>query len=265
MVVYKQCRQFKRVLGGINVLEFKKNNIVPLYTQVADWIRENIYGKIWRSGESIPSEYQMMRILNVSRGTVKKAIETLSTQGLIIKIQGKGTFVADSKISYSLGSSGHGLLSFAESLTNKGVSFETKVLVACFEPADEDVAKKLQINQGNRIFHLERIRSVEGKKAMFIENWINPILCPGIDMVDYEKETLFSTIEKLSQHKIKFTEGRYLAKNIGGRRGALLEVSKDAPVLHVEQLTHLDNDFPVDLGLNWLRSDQYYLNLMLYR
>ncbi|MDQ0204608.1 GntR family transcriptional regulator [Pectinatus haikarae] len=247
------------------MLDFKKNGVVPLYMQIADWIRENIYAGIWKAGESIPSEYQLMDILRISRGTIKKAVETLATQGLILKIQGKGTFVADSNVSYSLGTNGHGFLSISESLDRMGIDYETKVVKACFEKANEDIAKKLQIKKGDAVFYLERIRLINGNKAIFMENWINPVLCPNADRNDFNRKTLFSVVEGSSQHKIKFIKGHYVARSIGCKRGALLGIDRETPVLYGEQLAHLDNDVPVDLGIIWLRSDQYCFNLTLYR
>ena len=251
--------------GGNKMIEFKKNNIVPLYTQVTDWIRENISAGVWKAGENIPSEYKLMDILNISRGTIKKAIETLSGQGLILKIQGKGTFVADSNISYSLGINGHGFLSVSESLDLAGIDYETKVIKAGYIIADEDVAKKLQILPGSKVFYLERVRSINKKGAIFMENWVNPILCPTIDKYDFNNEKLFPVIERLSNHVIKFVKGKYIAKNIGSRRGKLLGVNKQTLVLHSEQLSHLDNNLPVDLAIAWFNSEQYCFNLTLYR
>lgn len=247
------------------MLDFKKNNnIMPLYMQVADWIRENIYAGVWKAGENIPSEYQLTDILRISRGTIKKAVETLAAQGLVLKVQGKGTFVTNSNVSYSLGTNGHGYLSISESLDIAGVNYKTEVIKACFIKTTESIARKLQI-QEDKVFYLERIRIINNVRAIFMENWINPVLCPNMGMYDFNKETLFPVIERLSGHKIKFIKGNYMARSIGGKRGNLLGIDERTPILYGEQLAHLDNDVPVDLGVIWLRSDQYCFNLTLYR
>lgn len=63
----------------------------PVYLQVADYLRNNIYSEEWGKGEQIPSENQIMKSLEVSRGTVKKAVNMLVEEGLLYQIQGKGT------------------------------------------------------------------------------------------------------------------------------------------------------------------------------
>ncbi|WP_312240647.1 GntR family transcriptional regulator [Pantoea sp.] len=239
-----------------------KDSEVPLYLQVSEWIRENIYKGDLTTGDRVPSENQIMEMLGVSRGTVKKAVTLLVNEGLLVQVQGKGTFVKSENISYSLG---EGLLSFAESLESQHLRFETAVITSRLETASKLVASKLGIQVGAPILYLERVRSVEGEKVMLIENRINVAHCPGIAEVDFSKNNLFPTIEQLSGKKISFSESRYAAKIIGAERGHYLEVNEDAPVLHLEQLVFFQQDMPVEFGNVWLKSDKYYLGTVLQR
>ena len=70
-----------------------KSSQIPLYQQVVEWIRESIYTGDLVEDDRIPSEYQIMDMLEVSRGTVKKAVAQLVKEGVIIQVQGKGTSV----------------------------------------------------------------------------------------------------------------------------------------------------------------------------
>lgn len=239
-----------------------KDSEVPLYLQVAERIRENIYKGDLSTGDRVPSENQIMEMLGVSRGTVKKAVTMLVKEGLLIQVQGKGTFVKSENISYSLG---EGLLSFAESLESQHLKFTTEVIEYRIEAASKLVASKLDITQGAPIFYLKRVRSVEGEKVMLIENRINIDYCKGIQEVDFNQNTLFPTIERLSGKKISFSESRYAAKIIGAERGHYLEVHEDAPVLHLEQLVFFQQDMPIEFGNVWLKSDKYYLGTVLQR
>ncbi len=76
---------------------------IPLYMQVSEWVRGKIYKGELGKGDRIPSENQIMEILQVSRGTVKKGVTMLVNEGLLVQVQGKGTFVKKENISYSLG------------------------------------------------------------------------------------------------------------------------------------------------------------------
>ncbi|PSS52872.1 hypothetical protein C6560_00135 [Enterobacter sp. FS01] len=239
-----------------------KDSEIPLYLQVSEWIRENIYKGELSKGDRVPSENQIMEILHVSRGTVKKGVTMLVNEGLLVQVQGKGTFVKKENISYSLG---EGLLSFAESLESQHLAFTTEVIDSYIEKASKGVAEKLQIEPGTPIFYLKRIRSVDGERVMLIENRINFALCPGITEVDFNKHNLFQTVESMTGNKIEYSESRYAAKIVGSERGHYLEVNEEAPVLHLEQLVFLDNHLPFDFGNVWLKSDKYYLGTVLQR
>ncbi|WP_343553910.1 GntR family transcriptional regulator [Pantoea sp.] len=239
-----------------------KDSEVPLYLQVSEWIRENIYKGDLTTGDRVPSENQIMEMLGVSRGTVKKAVTMLVNEGLLVQVQGKGTFVKSENISYSLG---EGLLSFAESLESQHLHFETQVIESRLDVASKLVASKLGIEVGAPILYLKRVRSVEGEKVMLIENRINIAYCPGIEAIDFNSNNLFPTIERLSGKKISFSESRYAAKIIGADRGHYLEVHEDAPVLHLEQLVFFQQDMAIEFGNVWLKSDKYYLGTVLQR
>jgi len=239
-----------------------KDSEVPLYLQVSEWIRENIYKGDLTTGDRVPSENQIMEMLGVSRGTVKKAVTMLVNEGLLVQVQGKGTFVKSENISYSLG---EGLLSFAESLESQHLNFETKVIESRLDVASKLVASKLGIETGAPILYLKRVRSVEGEKVMLIENRINIAHCPGIENIDFNSNNLFPTVERLSGKKIASSESRYAAKIIGAERGHYLEVHEDAPVLHLEQIVYFEKNIPLEFGNVWLKSDKYYLGTVLQR
>ena len=239
-----------------------KDSEVPLYLQVSEWIRENIYKGDLTTGDRVPSENQIMDMLGVSRGTVKKAVTMLVNEGLLVQVQGKGTFVKSENISYSLG---EGLLSFAESLESQHLHFETEVIESRRDVASKLVASKLGIEVGAPILYLKRVRSVEGEKVMLIENRINLAHCPGIEDIDFNNNNLFPTVERLSGKKIASSESRYAAKIIGAERGHYLEVHEDAPVLHLEQIVYFENNVPLEFGNVWLKSDKYYLGTVLQR
>lgn len=239
-----------------------KNSHIPLYQQVAEWIRESIYTGELVEDDRIPSEFQIMDMLEVSRGTVKKAVAQLVREGVLVQVQGKGTFVKKENVAYPLG---EGLLSFAESLESQKITFSTQVITSRIEAANRFVAEKLQIKPGQDILYLERLRFIGDEKVMLIENRINIELCPGILEVDFNQQNLFPTIERLAQQKIRFSESRYAARLIGNERGHFLDISEDAPVLHLEQLVFFSRGEPVEFGNVWLKGNKYYLGTILQR
>ena len=135
------------------------SSATSLHSQLADQIREMIYSRELVSGEKILSEHELMNRFGISRGTVRHAIETLINEGLLLRVHGKGTYVAEEGLSHPAGVRP---LSFAESLKNQGMAFETKVLEKKVLPAPENVKNELQASSSDLICFLRRVRYVDG-------------------------------------------------------------------------------------------------------
>lgn len=243
-------------------MSINKFSSTPLYVQVKEWIRNQIYRNDLKAGDRIPSENEIMNILSVSRGTVRKAVELLINESVLEQIQGKGTYVKAENISYQLG---YGLQSFAESLEMQHVPFTTELITKRVEKANEYISKKLQIPVNADIFYMERVRSVNGERIMFIENRINLSLCPEIQHIDFNKHSLFKELERITGKKIEYSECRYSARVVGKERAEMLKISDIAPVLHLEQLVFLENRAPIEFGNVWLKSNVNYLGTTLRR
>lgn len=244
-------------------MPLEKNSSTPLRVQVADFIREKIYMREWEPNSKIPTEFELCDMLGVSRGCLKNGIKILVDEGLLVQYRGRGTFVTDRKmISHPTGNT---LLSFAESLKSQGISFQTKEMSGGIIPADAFLAGKLYIKEGDPVFFLRRIRYVEGKPIMYIENRIRANAVPGIERVDFSQETLFQTLEKLSGKKIGFSNARYSAEVAGETKGKALGVSADSPVLHLEQHIFYADDTPAEWGNVWLQAYRYVVGTILPR
>ena len=240
----------------------KTVNSVPLHTQAASYMREKIYSREWNLDDQIPTEHELVEMLGMSRGTIKRAIKSLVDEGLLVQMRGKGTFVTRPNITHP---SGNCLLSFAESLHSQGIEFETQVIEKRVATADEFLADKLSIPVNAPILFLRRVRTVEGEPIMYIENRLNLKAAPGLDKVDFEKETLFKSIERLAGKRIGYSQARYAAKIAGEKRGRILQVGEEAPVLHLEQLVFLSDNHPIEWGNVWLRANRYVVGTVLQR
>lgn len=238
------------------------NSPTPLYIQVADWIRKKIYSSEWEEKTQIPTELELQKTLQVSRGTLKKGIALLIKEGLLIQSHGRGTFVTRQSFSYPLG---EGLLSFAETLRRQNIQFTTKLIEKKFEAATESIKKTFSLEKGEEILFLKRVRFVDEEPIMIMENRINTKFCKGIQKVDFNKESLFTQIEKLSNKNIKYSESRYAARILDEERAKLLDVHKESPSLHLEQTVFLQGDIPVEWGNVWLKSNKYIVGTILQR
>lgn len=233
-----------------------------LHVQAANYMREKIYSHEWAPDMQIPTEHELMELLGMSRGTVRRAIKALADEHLLTQVRGKGTFVTKTMFTHPTGST---LISFAESLHAQGVDFTTKVLKQQIEPADELTASKLFVTVGAPTLLLNRVRFVDEEPIMYIESVINLPLLPGLDKVDFEHNTLFATIESMFGKRIGHSNARYAARVAGEERGVILGVPADSPVLHLEQQIFLTDNTSAEWSNVWLSANKYVVGTVLQR
>ena len=100
---------------------------------------------------------------------------------------------------------------------------------------------------------------------MYIENRLSLLVAPGLEKIDYVKEALFPNIERLAGMRIGYSQARYAAKIAGEKRGEILGVSEEAPVLHLDQLIFMVDNVPIEWGNVWLRANRYVVGTVLQR
>ncbi|MGX7164069.1 GntR family transcriptional regulator [Enterococcus massiliensis] len=125
----------------------------PLYIQVESAIRNDILQKKYLPGEQLPTEEELCKIYGVSKVTVRKAFQLLTTSGLVERSRGKGTFVKQRKKQILLGVE----KGFNDSLGNNGHIIKNSLIHTQFLPADNLLAKKLQVSIGDSVINIKRL------------------------------------------------------------------------------------------------------------
>ena len=156
-----------------------KDSPIPLYFQLKELLRQEIESGRWQPGQQIPSETEMCEAFGISRTVVRQALRELEYHGLLYREQGKGTFVAEPKISESLVQD---LSGFYEDMVAKGLTPVTRVLRQEIQPANKKVARYLHIQPGDEIVFIERVRSVGGEPIVLVTTYLPYHVCP--DLVD---------------------------------------------------------------------------------
>lgn len=239
-----------------------QNSKNPLHVQVADYIRRKIYDMEWGAGEAIPSEHELMRILGVSRGTVQKGIKALVAEGLLQQTRGKGTFVTQPVLQYTMSNS---LLSYAESLRLQNVDFQTEVLEQRIIPADRACSQALNVPLNAPVLMLHRLRSTDDEPVMLMESRVNLLACPGLDEVDFTQKTLFDAMERASEKKIGYAKVQYGARIAGSKRAEILQCHEGAPLLNIHQTVFLQDNTAVEWANMWLPANKYIFTSVLQR
>lgn len=149
-------------------MQLDAQNTIPLYQQLKEIIKNSIVAHELKPGAKIPTEVELSRQYNVSRITVRKAVEALCAEGLLQKKQGKGTFVQYKRIQRKM----EHLLSFTEACLCNGMEPSSEVLEReVLEPESKEEAEFYGVEPGGRVLMIRRIRKADGVPVMYETNY----------------------------------------------------------------------------------------------
>lgn len=226
---------------------------VPLYYQLKEILLAHIRKNQLNVGDPIPTEIELCRIFNISRPTVRQAINELVNEGYLKKIKGKGTFIAEPKIDHEYT---HRIISFNDEMRQKGLIPKTKVLKQRYIPSDEQIAKKLNLHVGEEVLHLKRLRFTNNEPIVFLDSYIPSKMCPGIIDVDFVNNSLYATFEKEYGIIIKRAV-RSIEVNLAGEYEAkLLKIREGDPIHYFETVAYNQDNIAVEYTISRYRGDK---------
>jgi DNA-binding GntR family transcriptional regulator len=235
---------------------------VLVYQQIMTWIREQIESGKWPEHYQLKSEIELAAELGVSRGTLRKAITDLIAEGLLIRLHGRGTFVASQTLEQPLADN---LISFSEDLIRKGLAFDTRVLAQKLVQPSQEIASLLNVANDQPVFFLDRVRLVENNPIVALNNYVVIERCPGIETVDFTARRLFEVLETDYKLDLSWGQRTFQAKMAGDAIASLLNISPQEPVLYVEQAVYLRDDTPIEFSQIWFRGDSFRLSAIVDR
>jgi GntR family transcriptional regulator len=141
-------------MGQVMTPDGPRQNVLK-HVQVREYVRELVSGA--EPGSPAPSERELVQQFHVARMTVRQALDALVSEGLLERVPGRGTFVARTRVEVS-----PPLASFTEEMTRRGMKPESRTLLARMESAGPGVAKALEIREGEKVVHWQRLRFADG-------------------------------------------------------------------------------------------------------
>lgn len=243
-------------------LELERDAPTPLHEQISATIRREIRRGVWPAHLRLPAEPDLAVSLDVSRGTLRRALRTLIDEGLLVQVRGRGTFVTSSSIEQPIGQE---LLSLAEGLEREGISFETEVLGASVSAAPERIAALLALDEGEQVFEIRRRRLIDGIPVALLHNYVRRAFCPGIEANDFRRLTMFGLLEGVYGLHIETGRRTFEAQAASEEVASHLDVAPGAPILYLEQLTYLADERSIEYSDVWIRGDRLKLSSVLNR
>ena len=234
---------------------------VPLYHQLKTILLDRIQGGHWKPGEQLPTEDQLVAQFGVSKATVRQALRDLAQAGFVRREQGRGTFVAKTKIQFGP----RQLSSFTEEMRDSGMHAGSRVLEKHVIPAPPEVASILQIAPGGELFRLRRLRLAGGEPMGLQTVHIASHFVPGIVEVEFETASLYETLEKRYGLMPDHATQKHFATAVDESEAGNLQVPVGAPALGGERLTFLHSGQPLELTYSIMRGDRYQIQLSLVR
>ena len=207
---------------------------VPLYKQLTSVFMELIEQKQWPIGCKIPSEMELCDQYNISRTTVRLALQALENKGLIYRKPGSGTTVVMPKMEHPLKS----FYSFSDNLGEKQHALTSQVLgfhtIAC----SETVAENLEIESGSKVFQLERTRLVDGTPFAYENSYIPVSVCPLLSVEVIATSGLYRAIFDLTGKKPDKATESFSAVFVGKGAAKALDTTVKQPALQIERVTY---------------------------
>lgn len=235
----------------------KKNS--PLYKNIANKIKEEIISSNINNDEAIPSETKLAEKFNVSRVTVRQAIDLLVNEDILYKIQGSGTYVKNSRIEHHI----YKLQSFHEEMTELNKKPSTKIIDFMVICPDKNISNILKIDENEKVFFIKRLRYADEELLILEETYLPVNLFPDLTY-EVMTKSKYDYIESKG-YKIKENYQEIIPMIPDEDKCSILELKKPIPILNINVWSTLDNDLVFEYTKLYFRSDRYTFKLYTIR
>jgi GntR family transcriptional regulator len=239
-----------------------ENEKKPLYIHVKDFVKNYISDKNLQPGDPLPTEVEFVDMLNVSRTTLRNALDILQLNGLINKQQGRGTFVAKPSYEENLTS----LSGFTEDVLRRGHSTSSIVLANQLIVPAKEMALELQISAKDSVFLLERLRMIDNEPVQISQSYLPKRYLKNLDLttIDFTNKSLYKI---LIEAGISLFKGEEIVEaSISDEMDcALLKIDENSPILVNRRKVYNDMNELIEMSYCRSRGDSHKVKILLRR
>lgn len=235
------------------------NRNAPLYAQIEATLRERI--RQMQPGDPLPSDRDLASEFGVSYVTARQAVTRLANDGLVSREVGRGTFVLRSHVEKDM----TGLTSFSEDMLHRGMKVHSSVLECSVKHATPEIAEALHILPNSPVTHIRRLRFADDIPMALEAVVLSAVTFPGLEDVDFITQSLYETLEKHYGVRLSVAKGTLGAVTPTAEEAALLQISRNIPLIVVRRIAYNDFGEPVEYGESRYRSDRYQVPIELRR
>jgi GntR family transcriptional regulator len=227
----------------------------PLYQQIKGLLTRSLTLGDWKAGEALPSEPELANRFKVSQGTVRKALDALTAEGLLVRRQGKGTFVATH-------AEEHVQYRFLRLMPDQGprTAMLRRFLDFKRVRAPAEVARALALNSGDSVLHLRRLLLAGEAPVVLDDIWLPARLFKGLtsERLQTYRGPMYGLFEAEFGVQMIRAEEKIRAVAAAGAEAELLRAAPGAPLLLVERRSLTYADRPVELRRGLYRTEAHY-------
>ncbi len=227
----------------------------PLYQQIKDLLVQALDRGDWKPGEAIPSETELALRFQVSQGTVRKAVDELAAENLLLRRQGKGTFVSthhEARVRFR----------FLRLAPNQGEPqpAESQILDCRRIRSSAEIARALDLKAGDPVVAIRRLLSFAGVPTVVDDIFLPGALFKGLtaDLLNGYSGPLYGFLETEFGISMVRAEEKLRAVSADHEMSTLLAIPKDTPMLKVDRISFTYADRPVELRVGHYVTDRYH-------
>lgn len=239
--------------------KMEKESAVPLYVQLAGALEKGVRDGTYPEGARIPSEQELIRSCGVSRVTVRMAMGHLLEKNLIVRKQGRGTFVRKQMITQPM----EELFGYYPSLLQKGMKPRTRVLEYQAIAANGEVGESLHLSPEEKVMRFVRQYFLGRNVRVLIEMYIPANLAGHWTKKDAEEKNSFRLLQEHAGLQIGSSSVKIRAARASRELGRLLNVPPRSPVLELRRITYSVQQKPVEYAILHFPGDGYELTATL--
>ena len=235
---------------------------IPYYIQLMDILREKVQQAEWRPGDQIPGEQDLCERYQVSRTVVRQALRELEYEGVITRQKGKGTFISLPKISEGLVQK---LTGFYQDMVERGLKPGSQVLHQEVTPSNEKVARFLNIEPGEKVIDIQRLRFINDEPIQLVTTYIPYAMCPSLATADLSNQSLYAFLDK--ECGIYITKGHRFIEAVlaNDHEAELLSIERGAPLLMLDSVSYSEDGQPIEYYHALHRGDRSRFEVELVR
>jgi GntR family transcriptional regulator len=226
---------------------------VPLYSQIAENLLDQIESGELKPGDRLPPERELSTLFGVNRVTVRRALQLLEMQGLLVRRQGDGTYITEPKIERRADK----LVPFTWGMQRRGFTPGAKVILFEVRPVDVSTSKELQLTVSAPVYYIERLRFVNQEPAMLERLTVSVRRFPALERFDLNMRSLYEILE--TEYGVSVAQARQSLEAIIATEyeAGLLQIQPGAPLMLERRLAFDHSGQPVEHGKDLYRGDRF--------